>query len=173
MREIFRLRGATQADVEALGAVHVRAWREAYAGMVPEAILAELDPAQRASMWRDGLARGVPVHLAEKDDAVVGLSASGKQFDASLPYSGEIRAIYVLRRAQRLGIGRALMAAAAADLLALGHLSAMLWVFEANAPARRFYASLGGREIAIREQQRRGYGAVDIAYAWDDLKRLI
>jgi ribosomal protein S18 acetylase RimI-like enzyme len=173
MSESFRLRGATQADVEALGAVHVQAWRAAYAGMVPAAILAELDSAQRAAMWREGLARGVAVHLAEKDGAVVGFSASGKQFDASLPYSSEIRAIYVLRHAQHMGIGRALMAAAAADLLAVGHLSAMLWVLEANASARRFYASLGGREVARREQQREGYGAVGIAYAWDDLKRLI
>jgi ribosomal protein S18 acetylase RimI-like enzyme len=78
-----------------------------------------------------------------------------------------------LRHAQRLGIGRALMAAAAADLLASGHLSAMLWVLEANAPARRFYASLGGREVARREQQSEGYGAIDIAYGWDDVKRLI
>ncbi len=94
----------------ALGVVHVQAWREAYTGMVPDNVLAALDPAQRAGRWRDGLARGLVVQLAEQDDAIIGFGSSGKQFDPSLPYSGEIRAIYVLRRAQRLGIGRALMA---------------------------------------------------------------
>jgi ribosomal protein S18 acetylase RimI-like enzyme len=112
------------------------------------------------------------VRLAEQGGAIVGFSAGGKQPDESLAYSGEIRAIYVLRQAQRLGIGRALMAATTADLLAQGHRSVMLWVLAANAPARRFYAALGGREIARREQQREGFRAVGIAYGWDDPTRL-
>jgi ribosomal protein S18 acetylase RimI-like enzyme len=173
MNASIRLRRATEVDATALGVVHVRAWREAYTGMVPDTVLVGLDPAQRAGMWRDGLARGLAVQLAEQDDAIVGFGSSGKQLDTSLPYSGEIRAIYVLRRAQRLGIGRALMAATAGDLLAQGHASAMLWVLEANTPARRFYEALGGREIARREQQREEFRAVGVAYGWDDLKRLI
>ena len=172
MNASIRLRRATEADVAALGVVHVQAWREAYTGMLPDTVLAGLDPVQRSSLWRDGLARGAVVQLAEQDDAIIGFGSSGKQFDPSLPYSGEIRAIYVLRRAQRLGIGRALMAAAAGDLLAHGHASAMLWVLEANTPARRFYEALGGREIARREQQREEFRAVGVAYGWDDLKRL-
>jgi GNAT superfamily N-acetyltransferase len=173
MNERFHLRSATVADAGALGVVHVQSWREAYADMMPAAILAGLDPAQRATMWRDALARGAAVQIVEQGAAVVGFSASGQQRDASLPYSGEIRAIYVLQRAQRLGIGRALMAATAGDLLARGHVSAMPWVLEANTPARRFYAALGGQEIARREQQRDGFRAVGIAYAWDDLQGLI
>jgi ribosomal protein S18 acetylase RimI-like enzyme len=172
MSERIRFRRATEADVGALGAVHVQAWREAYANIVPHEILAGLDPVQCASLWRDGLARGLVVQLAEQDDAIVGFGSSGEQLDPSLPYSGEIRAIYVLRRAQRLGIGRALMAATAGDLLAHGHASAMLWVLEANTPARRFYEALGGREVARREQQREEFRAVGVAYGWDDLKRL-
>lgn len=173
MNDRIRLRRATEADAEALGAVHVRAWREAYAGMVPDAILAGLDPSRRARVWRDGLARGLAVQLAERNGAIVGFSSGGRQRDPSLPYPAEIHAVYVLRCAQRLGIGRALMAGSAGDLLAAGHVSAMLWVLEANAPARRFYDALGGREIARREQQREGFHAVGIAYGWDDLSRLI
>jgi ribosomal protein S18 acetylase RimI-like enzyme len=168
-----RLRRATEADADAIGVVHVQAWREAYAGMVPDAILAGLDPAQRAGMWRGRLERGAAVTLAERDGAIVGFSFGGRQRDASLAYTGEIHAVYVLRRAQRLGIGRALMAAAAGDLLLQGHTSAMLWVLETNAPARRFYQALGGREILRRDQQREGFAAVGVAYAWDDLRRLV
>ncbi len=173
MIDSVRLRRATAGDAEALGAVHVQAWREAYSGIVPDTVLARLDPAQRAGMWRDGLARGLAVQIAEQDGAIVGFSSCGKQRDTSLPYSAEIHAVYVLRRAQRLGIGRALMAASAGDLLKQGHASAMLWVLAANTPAHRFYDALGGREIARREQQREGFRAVGIAYGWDDLSRLI
>ena len=51
MRESIRLRRTADADAEVLGAVHVQAWREANAGVVPDAIVvARLDPAQQAAM---------------------------------------------------------------------------------------------------------------------------
>jgi GNAT superfamily N-acetyltransferase len=146
MREIVRLRSATDADVEALGAVHVQVWRETYAGLVSDEILMGLNSTQCASMWRVALEQGLMVQLAERDGTIVGFSAAGDQPDASLPYSGIIRAIYVLRCAQRLGIGRALMAAMAGNLLVRGHVSAMLWVMEANTPVNgtRNAAKSGG-----------------------------
>jgi phosphoribosylanthranilate isomerase len=168
-----RLRRATPADAEALGLVHVAAWREAYQGQVPDDVLAGLDPRQRAAMWHGALSRGAGVHLAEHDGAIVGFGASGPQRDTSLPCSGEIRALYVLRTAQRRGVGRALMAAMARDLMTQGHASALLWVLEGNMPARRFYETLGGRELTRREQQREGFSAVGVAYGWTDLAQLL
>jgi phosphoribosylanthranilate isomerase len=165
----LRFRRATPADADALGHVHVAAWREAYAGLIPDAVLADLDPRQRASMWHDLLTKGAAVQLAERDGAIVGFGSSGPQPDPTLSCAAEIHAIYVLRSAQRQGAGRTLMAAMARDLLAQGHASAALWVLEGNTPARRFYAALGGREIDRREQQRDGFSAVGIAYGWEDL----
>ncbi len=110
-----------RADADALGLVHVAAWREAYTGLVPDEILAGLDPQQRAAMWREAIAHGATIHLAEQNGAIVGFGSSGEQRDPSLPFSGEIRALYVLQRAQRRGVGRMLMAAMAHDLLAQGH----------------------------------------------------
>ncbi|HWY25115.1 MAG TPA: GNAT family N-acetyltransferase [Nevskia sp.] len=166
------LRHATPQDAEALGAIHVQCWREAYVGMVPDDVLAGLDPMEWAAMWRGALSRGVAVPLAMQQHAIAGFGCSGAQRDASLPHSGEIRALYVLRSAQRLGIGRTLMAAMARHLLAQGHPSATLWVLEANLPARRFYEALGGRMVARRDQEHAGFNAVEIAYGWDDLTRL-
>lgn len=168
-----RLRRATPADAQALGRTHVAAWREAYAGLVPDAVLAALDPEERAVMWRGALAKDTTAHVVELGDAIVGFSSGGPQRDPSIPCSGEIYAIYVLQAAQRQGLGRALMSAIAADLVARGHGSAMLWVIEDNRNARRFYQALGGREIARREQQREGVSATGIAYAWDDLRTLV
>ncbi len=168
----IRIRRATPADTETLGVVHVQAWREAYPGMIPDEILARLDPVQRTAMWRDGLAKGAAIQLAEQDGAIIGFGASSKQRDASLPYAGEIGAVYVLQRAQRTGVGRSLMAAMARDLIAQGYASAALWVLEANTPARRFYERLGGKVVVRRDQQRDGFRAIGIAYGWDDLHPL-
>jgi phosphoribosylanthranilate isomerase len=169
----IRLRRATPADADGLGLVHVSAWRGAYAGLMPDGILAGLDPKQRAAMWRAALAERSVVQLAEQDGAIVGFGSSGPQRDPTLAFSGEIYALYVLRRAQQRGIGRLLMAAMARDLLAQGHAGAALWVLEGNWPARRFYQALDGREITRRTEEREGFTAVGVAYGWEDLKVLI
>ena len=166
-------RVATLADTEALGAVHVQAWREAYAGLIPDEVLAGLDASRRAAMWRGIIADGRSVQLAEQGGAIVGFGSAGPQPDASLPFSAEIGALYVLRAAQWRGVGRRLMAVMARDLLDRGHASASLWVLEANAPARRFYEALGGRVVTIREEERDGFRSVGVAYGWDDLRRLL
>jgi phosphoribosylanthranilate isomerase len=169
----IHLRRADLGDAEPLGYVHVQAWRETYGGIVPDHILSGLDPLERARMWRAAMAQTATVQLAERDGTIVGFGSSSPQSDGSLRYSGEITALYVLRSAQRQGVGRRLMAALARELLALGHTSAVVWVMEANKPAQRFYEALGGQELARREQQRDGYSAVGIAYGWRDLRALI
>jgi phosphoribosylanthranilate isomerase len=169
----IRFRRATVEDAEAIGEMHVRAWREAYAGLVSDAVLAELDPRQRAALWRGIIAEGGAVRLAERDGAIVGFGSSGRQRDASLPFAGEIGALYVLRCAQRQGVGRRLMAAMAADLLAQGLQSGSLWVLEGNAPARRFYEALGGELVARRRQERLGVSDIGVAYGWRDLSVLV
>jgi ribosomal protein S18 acetylase RimI-like enzyme len=170
----IRLRHAGPADAEALARVHVQAWREAYVGQLPNAVLQGLDPARRAAMWRDAMAaQTVQVQLAIQDDEIVGFGASRPQSDPALPFAGEISAIYVLRCAQRLGIGRRIMAAMAQDMLARSLPSTSLWVLETNAPARRFYAELGGVEVARLTRAREGASAVSVAYGWDDVRILI
>ena len=170
---VVRLRRATQADADAIGEMHVQAWREAYAGLMPDAVLADLDPRQRAALWHGIIGKGGFVQLAEQDGAIVGFGSSGEQRDTSLPFAGEIAALYVLRRAQRLGVGRRLMTAMASDLLAQGYGSASLWVLESNTPARRFYEALGGRQVARREQERLGVTDVGVAYGWQDVTKLL
>jgi ribosomal protein S18 acetylase RimI-like enzyme len=169
----IQLRRAQPEDADALARVHVQAWREAYSDQIPDVVLSGLDAASRATMWRKAMAGTARVQLAILEGEIVGFGASRPQPDPSLPFAGEISAIYVLRRAQRRGLGRMLMAAMASDLLQQGLRSASLWVLETNVPARQFYQTFGGREITRREQERDGFSAVGVAYGWDDLTVLI
>lgn len=166
------IRRALPADAVRIGTMHVQAWREAYAGLIPDEVLARLDADERAAMWRDIIAGGRSVFVAELDGDILGFGACGPQRDVSLPYDAEISALYVLHRAQRNGLGRRLMAAMARELIAQGHMATSLWVLETNAPARAFYERLGGKLVERREQTRYEFTSIGIAYAWDDLSLL-
>ena len=175
----WTLRRAAVADAAALAAVHVAGWGEAYAGLVPDHMLAALSVDSRAATWARILAEraqapATTVHVACDAGRIVGFAASGAQRSAELRerFEGEVSAIYVLRRAQGQGIGRALMATAARDLLAGGLGGAALWVLRDNWPARRFYEHLGGEPAAERTDRRGDVCLAEVAYGWRALTLL-
>jgi ribosomal protein S18 acetylase RimI-like enzyme len=163
---------AEPADADTLGAMHVQAWRETYADLVPQRVLDALDPVSRGRRWREAIGIGTRVFLVRDAGAIVGFGACGPPSGADLPYAGEIGALYVLRQAQRRGIGRALMDAMACDLAAAGRGNAALWVLHGNIPAQRFYEALGGRKVDERTRMRDDWTLHEVAYAWDDVSGL-
>lgn len=137
------VRPARVEDAEAVGRVHVAAWRWAYAGLMDAAVLDGLDAGRRAAFWRDWLAAGSPggtLLVAERDGVIVGFVNHGVSRDPdATPATGEIRALYVERAVQGTGVGAALMNRALAGLAAAGHREATLWVLATNALGRAFY----------------------------------
>jgi GNAT superfamily N-acetyltransferase len=166
------LRPARPDDAGAIGRMHVAAWRETYPGLVPDGLIAALDPVERAAVWGRSIAAGQCVVVVE-EDGIAGLASCGPPREPELGCDGEFWAIYLLRRAQRRGLGRALMAEMARSMLAEGRRSACLWVVSANAPATGFYAALGGRVLARRTAGMRGFPLDETAYGWDRLEALL
>ena len=166
------VRAAQLADATAIAAVHVQAWEEAYTGLLPDAVIAARDYNRRLAQWSRMLGENYDTFVAE-DDGVVGFIQAGPQRDAelaSMGYDGEILALYVLRRAQRLRIGRALMDAAFAALQRRGCRGASLMVLEGNAPALAFYQHCGGTFLSRRpDHLEDGTGVIDLVYGWRPL----
>ena len=170
------IRPATQADAGAIGTMHAAAWTETYPGLVPDALLAEMaDPARRRAAWARNLATPLlqgGTFVAEEHGAVIGFVSVCRAREAALGAAGEISGLYLLRRAQRRGIGRALLATGAARLLAEGLRSAGAWALDANAAARAFYAATG----AIPGTSQTGYHGThaiqETAWVWHDLQTL-
>jgi ribosomal protein S18 acetylase RimI-like enzyme len=81
----------------------------------------------------------VSLLVAEEDDELAGFVACGPMRDAPEPGVGEIQSFFVGAGRWRRGVGRALMAAALADLSERGYEQATVWSFEANARANAFY----------------------------------
>ncbi len=138
---------AGPSDAGAIADVRIRSWRAAYAGIVPAGFLDGLNLAAETARWEGVLVkpRGawVRVAFAGSPPAVAGWMVAGPARHDDEAGFGELYAIYVDPAAQGRGIGRALMDAGVRGLATRGFREAVLWVFEANAPARGFYERMG------------------------------
>jgi GNAT superfamily N-acetyltransferase len=82
----------------------------------------------------------------DQEGLLGGFCSLGASEEPEEPPVGEIHALYVDPPAQHAGVGSALLVAGEGTLAdELGFSEAVLWVLEANAPARRFYEHKGWR----------------------------
>jgi ribosomal protein S18 acetylase RimI-like enzyme len=141
------IRRATVDDAAAAAGIHHRGWLWGYRGLIPDEVLAQLDLPEREARWRELLSdrkREAREWVAVRGGRVVGFVNAGPPLDPfAEPGTGEVYAIYLEEDAAGLGIGRALLDAAVADLWARGFDLATLWVLETNDRARGFYEHMG------------------------------
>ncbi|MBI2710857.1 MAG: GNAT family N-acetyltransferase [Actinobacteria bacterium] len=169
------VRAAEPIDVPALGAVRWRSTSRGYRGMVPDEVLASETPSPPLGWWRDqvtGAARpgaGHAVMVAGGRGSVVALCWLGPTqpwgHEVRRPTEtsddvdlGEVARFGVDPLAWGHGIGRALLAAAEARLVALGFGHAVLWVMEANVAAQAFWEACGWRPDGGRQTVHAGRG---------------
>jgi GNAT superfamily N-acetyltransferase len=165
---MISIRAATENDAIAISRVHLQSWRTTYAGIVPDEYLAALNEAERVPLWREQLTRGVQVYIAAMDEEVVGFISGGPLREPVQTYNAELYAIYLLERAQRHGIGTALLRELVASLLSKGFTSMIVWVLEKN-PSRYFYVKSGAQFVASKDIQIGGVTLSEVAYGWPDL----
>jgi len=171
------IRAATPADADALGAMHAQAWTETYPGLVPDALFAEMtDPARRRAAWAHNLAEPLlpgGMLLAMREAAILGFISVCRARDQALGAAGEVSGLYLLRRAQRQGIGRALLEAGARALHDAGCADAGAWALDGNEPARAFYAATGAIPGTHQIGYHRDVPLSKTAFVWGDLRVLL
>jgi ribosomal protein S18 acetylase RimI-like enzyme len=140
------IRRAVPEDAATVTRIQVASWRAAYRGIVPDAYLDGIDEAAWGEKWPARLQPDAPGHTFLGGAPELGVVSVGpsREPGAVAGVDAEIYLIYVLPEAWGTGVGRALLVHALADLTARGFARATLWVFEANARARRFYDAAGG-----------------------------
>jgi len=162
------VRAATGRDAGRIVYVHVESWRTTYAGIVPKAYLASLNVAERESQWREWLTLDVDVFVAEVDGDVVGFIGGGAIREPVEGFDAELFAIYLLRDAQRRGLGMALLKRLAGSLKERGFGGMLAWVLEDNSSGG-FYSRSGGVRVASKEMEVGGVMLPVVAYGWSDL----
>jgi ribosomal protein S18 acetylase RimI-like enzyme len=139
------VRRAELDDADAIAAIHVHAWQEAYRGIVPHSYLDSLSIEARKKVWQENLEqRTSDTWVAEEGGQVLGwISAARSRDSDAQPSTGELWAMYVHPQHWRRGIGRLLWHEAEEHLRTLGFSEATLWVLKGNAQAIAFYESNG------------------------------
>lgn len=142
---VVRIRGAVETDARAVAEVHVRSWRWAYRGQLPDETLDALDVAELEARWRETIVDPATTVLVAGDGAdVVGFVNVGPTDDDGVePDTVKVYAIYLDEHVAGKGIGRTLLERAVEAMRGAGSQRASLWVLESNARARRFYEREG------------------------------
>jgi len=162
------LRLASAADARWIADLQVRAWRAAYRGLLPDALLDNLSIDDRERVWRRWNV-GDPrrrIWLAVRGDALIGFAATGPSRDDDVTaVTGEVYAIYLEPALIGTGLGRTLFAHAVDALRAQGFTVCTLWVLENNARTRRFYEAAGWQIDGARKTERMAGGElIEVRY---------
>jgi GNAT superfamily N-acetyltransferase len=132
------VRPAVPGDAAGIARVHLQAWRESYAHLLPAEALASLRRGPREAKWRDIIAAGTSEHWAACTGTdVVGWASAGAGRDEDGPRSRELMGIYVLAGSYGAGAGQQLLDAAVGDA------GAYLWIADENPRAFAFYRRNG------------------------------
>jgi ribosomal protein S18 acetylase RimI-like enzyme len=183
---MINVRRARPDDAPGIAAVHVAAWRNAYAGILDDDFLAKLSETRLAAFYhRAILDRGgghavfvataggsdQPDDAAGREATIVGFASGGRSRRKGLA-DGEVETLYVLDDFRERSVGRRLMRAMGAHLRAIGCGSALVWVLSDN-PSGWFYRHLGGKPAMTEQISVAGRPVQQSAYTWDPIDVLL
>ncbi|MET3949318.1 GNAT family N-acetyltransferase [Arthrobacter sp. UYEF36] len=128
------VRAAVLDDAAGIARVHLQAWRESYAHLLPASSLAGLQQGPREARWRGIITAATSdIWVACAGKEIVGWASAGAGRDDNGPRRRELEGIYVLASQYGSGAGQLLLDAAVGDA------GAYLWIAEENPRAFAFY----------------------------------
>lgn len=142
------VRDARPGDGRRFEQVRIDGWHAAYRGVVHPDLLRDLALDEERVAWRERWLADPPpgeVTLVAEVGGEVAAGAYLRPYDAG---AAELASLYVDPVRRGHGLGSALLEAGFARM---GRPEQVLWTFEANAPARRFYERHGFRPDGGRQ----------------------
>lgn len=139
------IREATAADARDFAYVLCESWKEAYKQIItPEEMARYTNLEKRAALLEQWIPSGRGQYFIAHDGEIpCGVCSTCPSRDEGMEGFGEVVAIYTLASYWGKQVGKPLMDRAVGELHTQGFQKIMLWAFEANARARRFYEKYG------------------------------
>jgi len=163
------VRVAWADDAESIAGVQVRAWREQYAGLLPDEVLGALDPGDFAEAWSASLTKPHDarnrVLVALERNTVRGFAVTSPAADPDCDpvAEGEILELTVDPAHTRHGHGSRLVQACAETLKADRFSHGLIWLGSTDDARRAFLSEAGwGPDGAHRELDLHGDGSVRV-----------
>jgi GNAT superfamily N-acetyltransferase len=166
------VRGARGADAAGLTRIQVECWRDDYAGVIPDTVLAELTSEEAAGRWQERWAEAIakpptsrhhvlvatatePTPAGERTARVVaGFASAGPASDEDRwpATDAELYELHVARGRTGQGHGGRLLNAVADTLAEDRFTRVSAWVLEADTAMRQFLESAGWAADGARSQ---------------------
>lgn len=163
-------REATIADCPAVAKVHVRSWKESFAGIVPQTFLDKMSVEKRARAFEKGFSASFyRMYVAEVPErGIVGFADFGEARENIEAYEGELYAVYLLPEFQRKGVGERLFKLGVEFLKRSGKSSMYLLCLRVS-PYRSFYEKIGGQIVGSKHIEIEGVIYDELIYGWESL----
>jgi len=170
-------RNATGSDAVEIASLHTESWRHGYRGLLPDNYLDGQLADERANFWTSRFSsldsHRFLVILAKSPGKLVGFVCV--LLDKDPQWGACLDNLHVLPGWRYREMGRRLFGKAAEWVMSTKpEWPIHLWVFEANASARRFYDALGGEIVVLRKKEvLNGIEIISVLYVWSDLQELL
>ena len=172
-----QVREAKQDDIPGMVRVRIDTWKAAYEGILSDDLLnhishQDIEVRWKQTFWEERNQR-VTLFVAENEQLkIIGIAVCGPEQTDDPIYHGEIYVLYVLPAYQNQGIGCKLVSACVQHLWQTLDMETMLvWVIADN-PYRRFYESLGGKQVREKNEEIGGRMISEAGYGWEKLQEL-
>lgn len=159
----MEIRPACRSDLEKVAAIHIASWKDAYGDILPAEFLNGRIDRVLGRHWHEMAIQKEDVLLVAEEKAIIGFIAV---WCRPVPFLDNLH-VTASQRSKK--VGSALMEAAATELIARGHRTAYLWVFETNSDAIRFYERLGGIQKEKAMKSVFGHEVMSLKIEWNDL----
>ena len=159
----YTIRRVELGDEEALAYVQTESWKAGFKDILSARILAQHtcveDVAQRyRRLLEQKIGNGYLLTVEGAPHCIAWWNAAR---ESDMPGYAELICIHSLPHRWRRGYGRAMMEVVLRDVAQAGYSKIMLWVFEKNTGARRFYEALG---FAANGKQKNDRDALELCY---------
>lgn len=141
----IKIRRAYSRDADAIAHIINEAWKDAYAGIVPQKYLDSLANLPRAHRLAEGLERvsDLRYYIFEENGVAVGAASLHPTRDEDLPRTAEFSFFYFIPQVWRHGYGKLLLDQLKRESAKAGYSRLCCWVLEDNQRAISFYESQG------------------------------
>ena len=163
MSENYLIRKVEPGDAPVLAYIQTESWRAAFKDILGEEELIRCTNAERATRMYEGLleakkGNGYLMEVEGKGHCIAWWDATREE---DMDGFAELICIHSLQNNWSKGYGSKMMDRVLADMKEAGYTKVMLWVFEENERAKKFYEAKG---FVKSEKSKVSLGALEVMY---------